>query len=213
MSIRVAITDDHPTVREGLEKMLLTDPEIAITGIYAHGKALLEGLKESTPDVLLLDIHLPDIAGSELVVQVLKQYPGIRPVMLTGSESPFYIKALMASGAKGYILKTSLKDELITAIKTVADGGIYMSGEAKNLLAEATLKISSGVASRDDLSRREQEVLQLIADERSSPEIAKELHLSLRTVENYRLGLMKKLNVKNSAGLIKKALLMGLVRV
>ncbi len=200
-------------VREGLEKMLRTDPEIEITGIYDSGRALLDDIANNTPDILLLDIHMPDIPGNELVITVLKQYPDIKPIMLTGSESPFYIKALMASGAKGYILKSSLKEELLMAIKTVADGGIYMSNEAKNLLVNATLKVTSGAASKDDLSRREQEVLQLIADEKSSPEIAKELHLSLRTVENYRLGLMKKLNVKNSAGLIKKALLMGLVRV
>ncbi len=213
MSIRITITDDHPVVRDGLEKMLKRERTVTIIGIYANGAELLNGLKTQTPDIVLLDLQMPDIPGNELVTILAQKHPTVKPIMLTSNDNPFQVQAVMAAGAKGYLLKSSSKEELLTAIKTVAENDTYISGEIKEILVASALKGDTADIKKKALSQREQEILQLIVDEKSSPEIAELLHLSLRTVDNYRQGLMKKLEVHNSAGLIKKALLMGLVRV
>lgn len=212
MDVRIAITDDHPMVRDGLAAMLQAAGGITITAKYASGNALLAGLKTDVPDVLLLDMHLPDMHGREIVKALRKQFPGLKIIIVTSTESVFLVKAMLDAGARAYLLKTAGQDQLTDAIRQVMAGEVVLSPEVKELLLKNALKQKSNLAYNEELTEREIRILELIAEELTSPEIAEQLHLSQRTIENYRLGLMQKLGAKNMAGLVKKAILMGIIR-
>lgn len=212
MSIRIAITDDHPMILNGLRNMLETQESFEVINIYENGRQLLEGIKKEQPDVLILDIHLPDITGEVLTRTIRQKYPDIRILILTSHDGIFFVKNLLSSGATGYILKTSGPEILIEAIKTVYAGIQFLSPEVKDILVNDTLKIRNKISNSIELTQREKDILQLIAEECTSQEIAEKLHLSHRTVENYRIGLMQKLNAKNMIGMIKRALQLGLVQ-
>ena len=212
MAIKIAITDDHPIVIEGLKMALNDHPGILIDGTFATGAALFMGLKKARPDVLLLDLQLPDKTGYELVPLLLKEYPELKILILSGMESSPYIKELMQKGCKGYLLKsTTNKQILVEAITAVYNGGIYLDSGLKEQLLHEML-VSKRVRSKMDhrITEREKDVLKLIAEECSNQEIADRLFISLRTVETHRYNLLQKLNVKNTAGLVRLAMSMGL---
>jgi len=211
MKIKVAITDDHPGMLNGLRSMLQPYGHIEVTAAYERGAALLEGLKKKQPDVLLLDVQLPDITGDELTAIISRQYPEIRILILTSHDDIYYIKTLLRNGAKGYILKTSGQDFLVQAVETVYRGKPFYSPEVQEQLVQETLQLRPP-APAHNVTPREKEILQLIYEEYTSQEIADRLHISHRTVENYRLGLMQKLDSKNMIGMMKKALQLGLVK-
>lgn len=212
MDVRIAITDDHPMVRDGLAAMLQTVAGITVTAKYASGNALLAGLKLDVPDVLLLDMHLPDMHGREIVKTLRKQFPVLKIIIVTSTESVFLVKAMLDAGARAYLLKTAGQEQLSDAIRQVMAGEVVLSPEVKELLLKNALKQKSNLAYNEELTEREIRILELIAEELTSPEIAGQLHLSQRTIENYRLGLMQKLGAKNMAGLVKKAILMGIIK-
>lgn len=212
MGIRIAITDDHPMVRQGLSAMLATVPGMEVIAQYASGNALLAGVRQDIPDVLLLDIHLPDMTGSEVLPRIHRDYPAIRTIIVTSTDSAYLVKSLLDAGARGYMLKTAGQEQLSEAIGKVMDGEIYLSPEVKDVLLKNTLRQKTNLAYNESLSDREVTILQLIAGEHTSQEISEKMHLSPRTIENYRLGLMQKLDVKNLAGLVRKAILMGIVK-
>jgi len=209
--IRIAITDDHPMMLNGLKHALETYEHIEVTGLYAGGNALLDGLQQQQPDVLLLDVHLPDITGDALTRIITRKYPSVRILILTSHDSIFFIRSLLRSGATGYVLKTAEHALLLEAIESVYRGLQYLSPEVKDSLIKDTLKMRSKISNPLELTQREKDIIQLIAEEHTSQEIAEKLFLSHRTVENYRLGLMQKLDAKNMVGLVKKAIQMGLV--
>ncbi len=209
--IRVAITDDHPMMLNGLKNALEAHGRIEVTALYPNGQALLDGLQKNVPDVLLLDVHLPDVPGDELTRIITRKYPSARILILTSHDSIFFIRTLLRSGATGYVLKTSEHTLLLEAIESVYHGLQFLSPEVKDALVKDTLKIRNKVSNSLELTQREKDILQLIAEEYTSHEIADKLFLSHRTVENYRLGLMQKLDAKNMVGMIKKAMQMGLV--
>ncbi len=212
MSIRIAIADDHPVVTKGLQNMLLNYPHISVTGIYSNGGELLSGLKQEVPDVLLLDIQLPDKNGDELAQAILKKYGDIKILALTNFNSVLYVNSMFRNGAKGYLLKTTEEDILIKAIETVYEGGEFLEESLKeefrqfeqNMRRESTLKAT--------LTPREKEILQLIANGCTGNEIAQQLFISFNTVEHYRNNILLKMDVKNTAALIKKALSLGFVK-
>ncbi len=211
MKIRIAIIDDHPMLRNGLKAYFSNRDNIELVGIYPGGEALLEGLKsQEKPDVLILDVHMPDITGDELTRMITSKYPKIKVLVFTSHDSLYFIKTLLKSGASGYVLKSADQDMLIEAVETVYLGDPFYSPEVKTLLVQDSLK-QKRISSSVELTQREKEILQLIAEENTSHEIAERLHLSHRTVENYRLGLMQKLDVKNMVGLVKKAMQLGIV--
>jgi DNA-binding NarL/FixJ family response regulator len=209
--IKVAITDDHPIVREGLERILQLQPHIELINTYTCGRYLKEGLKEQQPDVLLLDLQLPDIGGEDLVPFIRKQYPDMKILMLTANDSIHTIKMLLSSGANGYLLKNTELDLLIQAIEAVYLGDVFLSPEVQQKLNSIFLKSQRNTPLHNDLTAREKDVLRLIAQEKSSKEIGEALHIGYRTVENYRLVIMQKLGVKNMVGMVKKAILMGVL--
>lgn len=209
--IRIAIADDHPMIIGGLENILSRYPHIILTGTYNNGNSLLDGLKQDgEPDVLLLDIQLPDITGDELTPLILKKHPGVRILILTNFDSALYVNNMLRRGVHGYLLKTSEKEVLIQAIETVFQGGSYIEARLLEKIQQLEEREQKAVSSKSTLTNREKEILQYIVNGETCPEIAEKLFLSVNTVENYRVRILVKLEVKNTAALVKKALTLGL---
>ncbi|MBN9482426.1 MAG: hypothetical protein BGO70_17760 [Bacteroidetes bacterium 43-93] len=210
--IKLAITDDHPLVIDGLLNALNDVPDIVITGTYNNGASLLSGLQEILPDVLLLDLQLPDKKGTELVPILLQQYPHLHILILSGIESSPYIREMMQKGCKGYLLKSNTDKVVLTgAIREVYNGGIYLEASLKEQLLHEMLIVKRKIDKLSPrITRREREVLNLIMKELTNQEIADKLFISLRTVETHRYNLLQKLDARNTAGLLRIAREMGL---
>jgi len=211
MPITVSITDDHPLAIEGMQNMLRAAPDIIVTNTYNSGESLLKGLSEEQPDVLLLDILLPDQNGGELAAIISKRYPQVRILTITSLDAPVHLRNMMRQGCKGYILKNTDKASLVEAIKQVYNGNEYIDPLLKEKMLRHVLHYQKlNPAKSPDLTQREKEILKLIMDELTCQEIAEKLFLSLRTVETHRFNLQKKLGVNNNIGLVKVAIQMGL---
>ncbi len=210
--IRVAVTDDHSLVIKGIETLLKDCWHIDLYASYEDGKSLLDALETMQPDVLLLDIQMPGIPGDELAAIIRKCYPEVGIIALTGFDTPFYIRKMMQQGCLGYLLKNTHQKTLIEAIECVHRGEEYVEAVLKERLFLNLVRIRKDKPlDVPDLTRRELDVLKLIVQEHSNVQIAALLFLSLRTVEKYRLHLMHKLKVKNTAGLVKAALELNLI--
>jgi DNA-binding NarL/FixJ family response regulator len=200
--IRVFIVDDHPVVIEGIHSLLTNEKDIAWVGQAMNAASCLGFFVNNTADVVLMDISMPGMDGVELCAVMKEKYPGIFILGLSTFNQGLYIKKMMENGASGYILKNSSKEELIKAIHTVRDGGIYFSGEAGQALAEYQ---RSSKKELPVLTTREKEILGLIAEGYTNPQIAEKIFLSQFTVDSHRKNLLAKLDVKNTATLIKFA--------
>ncbi|MFA6060846.1 MAG: response regulator transcription factor [Taibaiella sp.] len=211
MSIKLAIVDDHVLIVQGLKHLLQQHNDIIIADIYTSGQTLLEGLPQHQPDVLLMDIQLPDKSGNELVRILNKQYPNIKIIALTSMDTIFHIKDMMQHGCLGYVTKQAGPDVLIEAIRKVYKGEEFLEDGIKERWIQSMIKTDKENAKTTPLSRREKEILKLIASEHTNQEIADKLFLSQRTVESHRYSLLQKLNVKNTAGLVRMAVQMGLI--
>ncbi len=205
---KIAIVDDHPLLIKGLLSLFSHFEEVSVVGTYTNGTDLWKGLEEKQPDVLLLDIQLQGQMGDELAERLHDSYPGIGILVLTNMEHEYYIKAMLDNGVLGYVLKSSEESILIEAIKMVHLGGTYFDPSIR----KQVLKIQSANNQQSVLTRREKEILQLIAAEYSSQEIADKLFISKRTVDNHRMNMFIKLDVKNAARLVKKGIDLGLIR-
>ncbi len=212
MSIKIAIADDHPMVINGLKDMLSNCDHIILTETYPDGVALQDGLKQALPDVLLLDIQMPGIPGDELAPVLLKLYPGLRILALTNFDNMVYVNNMLQNGVLGYLLKNTDQETLIEAIETVYGGKVFLKPPMRDKVEQFRQQIKRKTSSKFALTPREKDILRLIVNEYSNQEIAEKLFLSLRTVENYRLNLSLKLEVKNTAGLVRKAIEMGLLQ-
>ncbi len=210
MQIRIAIADDHPIVIKGLLNVLSDYGDILVTGTYSDGTQLLKGLEKSLPDILLLDIQMPGKTGDQLAPVILKKYPNLKIITLTNFDSALYLTNMMWRGAKGYILKSADEDVLIHAIRTVAAGGEYIEPTMQDKLGEMSAARKRSLSLKSTLTDREKEILRLIVKGHTCPEIAEKLFLSTYTVENYRVIIQTKMNVNNTATLVKKALELGL---
>lgn len=212
MIIKIAIADDHPLVINGIENILPLYPHLQLIGAYADGNALLSGLELLQPDVLLLDIQLPGQTGDELTPILLQKYPELKILVLTNFDSPLYANAMFVHGAHGYILKTASKEMLTHAIETVFKGDRFIEPTMQENMEQASYKIQIALSTKFSLSPREKSILQLIVDGLTTAQIAQQLFLSAKTVENYRSNIMVKLDVSNVASLVKIALKTGLAR-
>ncbi len=140
MSIKVALADDHPMLLEGLCNVLNSDPDIEVTAVYSSGKELLDGVKTNLPDVLLLDLQLPDKTGQELAVELMRTWPSLRILILSGIDSPMMIKDMMKQGCRGYLLKAATsKQVLLSAVRSVYEGHIFLESGIKEQLLEDVL--------------------------------------------------------------------------
>ncbi|MDP4264179.1 MAG: response regulator transcription factor [Bacteroidota bacterium] len=200
--IRVFIVDDHPVVIEGIRSLLQHEKDIEWAGQAMNAQSCLGFFVNNTADIILMDINLPDTNGVDLCAVIKEKYPGIFVLGLSTFNQGLYIKKMMENGASGYILKNSSKDELLKAIHAVCDGSIYFSGEVGEALQQYQKTSGTELPA---LSRREKEVLELIAEGYTNPQIAEKLFVSPFTVDSHRKNLIAKLNVKNTAMLIRFA--------
>lgn len=200
--IKVFIVEDHSLVVEGLQVLLQNEDKISIVGIASNGKDCLGFFSKNTADVILMDINLPDINGMELCKQIKEKYSKVMVLGLSTFNQGLYMSKLIENGASGYLLKNVSKQELVEAINTVADGKIYFSFEAGKTY-QATLEKNNSVPV---LTKREKEILKLIAEGFTNIEISKQLFISIDTVDSHRKNLYSKLNVKNTALLIRYAI-------
>jgi DNA-binding NarL/FixJ family response regulator len=210
MQIKLAITDDHLLVINGLKTMLAPYKHISVIYETTAAGALLQALTAIQPDVLLLDIQMPDMDGMELCKLVRKSYPDIRIIALTNFMESHYIKQMLRNGAMGYLLKNTDQDTLLAAIEKVYAGEQYLDATLQRNMLNEMITGQKRTAYDIPLTKREKEILKLIAEEHSNQEIADMLFISLRTVETHRLNLTQKLAVKNTAGLVKEAIKRGL---
>ncbi len=211
MKIKVSITDDHLIVANGVSTMLKEHPLIELTGVCTNGKQLLAHLEQQQPDVLLLDIQLPDMQGDELARLITEKYPLVSILVLTNMDQVFYVRNMFMNGVKGYLLKSADTTTLVEAITAVYRGQQYVDSNMQQQMAYELLDARKA-QTIPKLTKREQKILELIASEMTNTEIAKELYLSISTVETHRLNLFFKLGVKNAAGLVRKGIQMGLIK-
>lgn len=212
MNINVDIVDDHNVVISGLQNMLQDFSHIQVVNVYNTGEALLAGLKKQQPDVLLLDIQLPDINGDVLAEKICSKYPAMGILAMTGFDTTYYVQNMLKRGALGYLLKNTTAAILVQAIETVYRGERYVDPSLRQQLIDDMLLNKKQEFEQVLLTRREQEILKLITEEYTSQEIAKKLFLSANTVENQRASLLQKLHCKNTAGLVKAAITLGLLK-
>lgn len=205
-SIKIAITDDHLMVLKGIVALLDQTPEIEIIGEYENGEDTLIGLMSQVPDVLFLDINLPDINGIDLSKRLLAKYPELKIIALTNFEDITFVKRMLKNGVQGYLLKNTDKLELIEAIKTVLSGDVYLQKDIQKKLYSQSSKKATTNGLIPKITRREHEVLVAISEELTTQEISEKLFISPKTVETHRMNLMSKLGAKNSVGIIKIAI-------
>lgn len=217
MPIRVFIIDDHPLALNGLEKMLDNVPDISVTGTFLQAEDMIRTLETRPADIILMDIMLPDINGKELLKVVKDRFPAVKILAITSLDAPTYVKFMMQHGASGYLLKNISKPCLAEAIRTAYNGGEYIDPNIKELMVSNMLRFKKNRNMEQEtlydvrLTRREKEVLTLLAKDYTNQQIADELFLSIRTVENHRLNLFRKLDVKTPLGLLRAAIATGLV--
>ncbi len=213
--IKVAIVDDHKMFREGVRAILEDSTQATTVWTSSNIAETMEKVKQELPEVMLMDIGLGEESGFVLIKLLLEEFPELKVIALSMHYEESYIVKMLELGAKGYLLKDAGVDEMLRAISTVHGGSTYYS----NYVSEVLIKhISKGTKPKDKtielpLTKREIEILALIAQEYSNPEIAKELFISIRTVDTHRRNLLDKLQVKNTAGLVKKAIKYGIVEL
>ena len=214
-NIYIAIADDHPMVISGLTTLLHPYKHIVVQNAYNTAAELLAGFQFYQPDVLLLDILLPDRSGKDLVPIIRNEYPKVRILALTSLDAPAMVTSMLRRGCTGYLLKGAGPATLAEAIETVHQGAPYIESGLKEQLLQNVIGFrqqTNGHAELPGLTQREKEVLELIAAEFTTKEIAEKLFISHRTAENHRCSLIQKLDVKNTVGLIKVAIQLGLVK-
>ncbi|HQD13687.1 MAG: response regulator transcription factor [Chitinophagales bacterium] len=215
--INVFVVDDHQIFLDGIVSLLDDEPNIRITGTAHNGKQALERLKNVSADVVLMDINMPEMDGIEATKKLKISHPDIKVLMLTMHSEPRFIKECLEIGAKGYVMKNISKDDLLKAIETVYQDKSYLDQDSQEKLINS---ISGGSEEEDDrnydelaaqITQRELEILQLIALGLTSQDIANKLFISKNTVETHRKNMLAKLNVNNTAALLKIAYKKGLV--
>lgn len=207
--INILIVDDHQVLIDGLKALLENAEHIHIVEQALNGQAAIDALSQHTEiNMVLLDINLPDINGYTVCRKMKAKYPEIKVLALTMHDEAGFITQMVKAGADGYMLKNTGQDELIHAIETIAGGGKHFGQEVTDALLsgmQSNKKVrSSSIIQK--LTRREKEILQLIVDEHTTEEIAKKLFISNTTVITHRKSLLRKLDAKNTAGLVRKAL-------
>jgi DNA-binding NarL/FixJ family response regulator len=215
--MRLLLADDHQFILESIEILISTMPQYEVVGTYNNGKELLKALSiYEDIDLVMTDFSMPEMNGIELTYQIRQNYPNVKVILLTVSEDAKTIQEAFQAGVSGYVMKKAGKSEFEQALKTVAAGKKYYSESVVFELLNRNTQVSDLVNETideklKDLSEREIEIITLIAKELSTNEIAEQLFLSPATVETHRHNILKKLNMKNSIGLVKFAIRNGLI--
>lgn len=201
--IRLVLADDHPMIRAGFRTLLAQSNDVEVAGEAGNGHELIRVISSVKPDVALIDLNMPGMNGLEALQQLHSSFRGLKLIVLTMHEEREYIHKALKAGADGYLLKNIDREELLKAIDTVHKGGKYFSHEVTAILADTVARPASG---ESEVTPREKEVLVLVARGQSTKQIADQLGISIRTVETHRINMLKKLEVNNSAELVRKAI-------
>ena len=210
-TIRVVLADDHVFVRDGIKSLLENEANIEVVGEAIDGADALEVVAENKPDLLIVDIRMPNLTGIEVVEKLRSDNNDVKIIMLSMHESEEYVLKSIKAGADGYLLKGSSKEEFLKALHTVAAGGKYFSGDISSILigqltnSSASLEPKQNLGEEMMITKREKEILTLLLSGKGNKEIAEALDISKRTAEVHRFNLMKKLKVKNLMELSNKA--------
>jgi DNA-binding NarL/FixJ family response regulator len=211
--IKVLLADDHSIVRAGLRRIIEDSGDIAVVAEASDGREAIQKTHETQPDVVVVDISMPGLDGLEVISQLLIHYPKLPILVLTMHEEEQYVIRVFGAGAMGYITKRSAPEQLVTAIRKVHAGGRYLSDSAAELLALHVAKGTPGRSLLDSLSNREIQVLRRLAMGQTTREIAEAYNISTKTVDTYRFRLLRKLNLRNNAELLRFAIQNGLVEI
>ncbi len=211
MKIRLLIADDHLLVAEGLMAIVSTRDDMQVVHTVDNGQDAVAAAKEFEPDVILMDISMPQLNGIEASRAVLKQQPEAKIIVLSMHSNPEYVRRALDAGVRGYILKRTAASNLVEGIQRVNSGHHYFCRQITDLVVNRFLHGPSVPNVLDVLSTRELQVLQMLAESKSTVEIAKLLHLSPKTIETYRARLFEKLGLKDIAGLVRLAVRQGVI--
>ena len=213
MSITVFLADDHAVVRDGLRYMLGAQPDIRVVGDTADGREAVKRGVELQPDVVIIDINMPELNGIEASIQILNECPIIKIIILSMYATEEHIFRALKAGVRGYLLKETAGIEVVDAVRAVYEGSRHLSEKISDKVIDNYVRQREGAEARgplEKLSPREREVLQLVVEGKSSAEIAEILCLSPKTVETYRSRMMQKLGISDLATLVKFAIQQGL---
>ena len=208
MTIRLVLADDHVLVRQGLRK-LLESAGFVVVGEAADGREAVHLVRSENPDIAVMDIGMPQFNGLNAALELTHSHPQVRLVVLTQHDAPQYVAEALRCGVRGYVLKSQAARDLVRAIESVSRGEVYLSPGIASAVAEAHASPEGAV---DGLSVRERQVLQLIAEGNSTKDIAAHLGISAKTVESHRSKLMRKLDIHDTAGLVRYAIRRGVTQ-
>lgn len=212
--LRILLADDHMVVREGLKSLINAQPDMEVVGEAENGTQALKCALELLPDVVVMDISMPEMNGVVATERLRKECKETRIVALTVYEDTGYLRQLLKAGASGYVLKRAVVEELVQAIRTCALGGSYIEPSLANQMVSAYISRGSATGSlaQGELSNRETQVLRLVAWGSSNKEIGAQLNISVKTVETYKVRLMAKLNLRSRVDMVRYALRQGWLR-
>jgi RNA polymerase sigma factor (sigma-70 family) len=208
------VADDHAIIREGLRVMLGNQPDMEVVGIASNGYEAIRLVDQKEPDVVVIDISMPELNGIEAISQMLPRHPNIKVIVLSIHETKPYVYRALKTGAKGYLIKETAGLEVVDAVREVYQGERYLSQRISDLLTDVSFRDLEGsieVSPLEQLSPREREILQLVAEGKTSQEIGERLSISSKTVDTYRSRLMRKIGVDDVAGLVKFAIQHGVI--
>ncbi len=213
MSITIFLADDHKVLREGMRLLLETHPDFTVVGEAGNGRESVRQVHHLKPDIVIMDIAMPDLNGIEATGQITVALPSTKTIILSMYSTAQHIFRALKAGARGYILKESAGEEVVQAIRTVHNGKIYLCAEISEMVVSDYIR-SRAIREPDEplarLSPREREILQLIVEGKTNAKIAEALYLSQKTVETYRSHLMQKLGINDLPGLVKFAIQHGI---
>jgi DNA-binding NarL/FixJ family response regulator len=213
MPTRILIVDDHALVRQGFRALLSTIPDFEVVGEAANGREALQLIRALTPDVTLMDLTMPELNGLDATANAIRQHPLLKVIVISMHATETYVLEALRAGAAGYMLKNADAGELERAIRAVVGGARYLAPTVSHHVIDGFMRAepAAKLAQAQELSARQREVLQLIAEGKSSRDIAERLHLSVKTIETHRAQLMQRLDIYDVAGLTRYALRIGLV--
>lgn len=212
MGVRIILVDDHGIIRQGLRSLLDCQPDIEVVGEAEDGRSAIELARELRPDIVITDVTMPNLNGVDTTRQITRMFPQIKIIGLSGHANNSFIMGMLKAGASAYILKQCLFNELLEAIQVVRQGGRYLGPEVTKAVVGNYIQLlsESSDSPLETLSEREREVLQLIAEGKSTKQIALDLHVSTKAIESNRRKIMEKLNSHSVADLVKYAISGGL---
>jgi DNA-binding NarL/FixJ family response regulator len=211
--LRILLADDHTLIRDGLKALINVQQDMEVVGEAGDGMLAYKVAKELQPDLIVMDVSLPELSGAKSTERIKHELPGVKILALTVHEDKGYLRQLIQAGASGYVLKRAAAEDLIHAIRAIAGGGVYVDPAMMSKVVGSTrLRSLDEALKTNNLSERETEVLRLIALGYSNKEIAAQLDISIKTVETYKARLMEKLDLHSRVDIVRYALRQGLMQ-